>query len=275
MGTILLFFVLALLGELIAASLTGMDRRTYAVLPPHSTINADTDLATYAARYLPEIRVNPAHVPPHVEQIWYQAVDHGPTITLAYYLDWSNEIHPNPIFHRLYELYRRAVYGSEHDIEYIEVQIDKTTGQVQRLRFETAAAGDYNRSWTTHLFAYIKRVGIGYGQCILEHEGHCAPDTIMIDGAWDTEHKPVLGVMTWNHLYEWLPADDYGAYTEVVQAPLVYLTDEAYSDFKLARRSQGDLKTATDETPRTILRVIFWSLSAILTLWLALGRTQQ
>ncbi len=271
LSALIVFVVLGLTGELLAAALTGRDQRTYTTWPADTTIMSgerEVVLVNYAARYAPVIRTNPAHLPPNVEHIWYQAVVRGDTVVLVYYLLWENELHPNPIVHRLYETYRWAVYGSVRDIEYIELHIDRNTGVVQRMRFETATDGDYNRQWTTHLYAYLdlNAAGNGYDYCILDHEGSCQSDYTLIDGVWDAGNRPVVGVMTWNHLYTLLPDDDYGAYTHVIDAPLRYLTDDDFRDEKLARRSQGDLKVQTDNSLRNVLRVIFWSLSALFTL---------
>ncbi len=279
-GGVVLFIILLVLGELLAAALTGSHRRAFAVLSADDILELGeqtADLATHAAQYQPEIRVNQAHVPPYIETIWYQAVDQGDTLMLVYYADWPNEIHPNSVFHWLYENYRRAVYGSAHDIEYIELQIDKATGIVQCVRYETAEPGDYNRNWTVHQFVFIDRLasGEGYTHVICAENNPCQSDPQVIDAVWRAGDVPVLGVMTWNHLYELLPGDDYGVYTETIQAPLHYLTDDVYREQKMARRSQGDLKTNPDETSRNILRIVFWSLGALLTVLLTWGRMRQ
>lgn len=272
---LLLWVLLALCGELVAAALTGRDPRSYTVLPPDAVVtdgDRELDLASYAAQYVPVLRVDPANLPPDVETIWYQAVVRDDMIILVYYVQWENEIHSSPVVHRLYELYRRAVYGSVHDIEYIELHIDRTTGIVHRMRFETASDGDYNRQQVTHFSTYLNYDAAdgGYDYCVtggvVSGEGLCLSDnnTTWIAGVWNVDRRPVLGVMTWNHLYTLLPDDDYGPYTHVIDAPLRYLTDDVFEQEKLARRSQGDLTVSADPTLRNVLRGVFWGLSALL-----------
>jgi len=255
-------------GELLAASLTGYTTRSVDVLTPDVSVmvsGREVNGLELAEAYRPIIRINPAYVPPFAKVLWYEVVDQEDSVTLVYYLDWENEIYPQPLLHFLYEIYRRAVYGSVHDIEYIEITVGKLDGVVTRIRFETTYNGNAaNHNFPEHLrvFGELNNTRTGYQITVVDQSGNIAR-TDTVSGIWGSDNRPVLGVMTWNHLYTLLD-DSYNVYSQIIDVPLQYLTDDVYRAYKFARRSHGDIATMENETPRNILRILFWGSSILI-----------
>lgn len=278
-GAVCLLFAVGVAGELIAAALTGRVGRSYAYLPQAATVTLggqSLSLEEAARRYRPQVYMDPQYMPPTVGTIWYQAVDQGNALTLVYYLDWDNEIHPQPILHILYEIYRQAVYGSAHDIEFIEITVDKTTGDVIKVRYETSPEGIYNRDVPVHLVAELQQTadGSGYEYTARDRDTGELLMSETLDTRWNAEDPVTLAVFTWNHMYTLPALDAVDVRQDVaIDAPLGYLTDAVYAQYKFARRSQGDIVTALDETPRTILRFLFWGVGIALAFGLLRRRT--
>jgi hypothetical protein len=269
-GAVSLLCAVGIAGELLAAALTGRAARGYAYLPQDATVTLNGEvlsLEEVAHRYRPQVTMDPRYMPPTVGTIWYQGVEQNDAVpredalTLVYYLDWDNEIHPQPILHVLYEIYRQAVYGSTHDIEFIEITVDTATGDVRKVRYETSPEGTYNRDIPVHLIAEFQQIADwnGYDYTVRDRDTGELLMSERLDLRWNAEDPVTLAVFTWNHMYTLPALDPVDVRQDVaIEAPLGYLTDAVYAQYKFARRSQGDVVTALDETPRTVLRLLFW-----------------
>jgi len=272
-GTVCVLVTFGMGGELLAAALTGRVERAYSTLDQQAMVTVAGDslsLEAVARAYRPTVYIASQYIPPDVLNIWYQAVDRGDLLTLVYYLDWENEIHPQPIAHRLYELYRLAVYGSTHDIEFIEITVDRQTGDVAKVRYETSPAGIYNCDIPVHLVAVLKQNAArdGYEYTVSDRESGELLKTDVIPGTWKVDRPLTLKVFTWNHMYTLAGSVPDSQAGVVIDAPLRYLTDPVYIEHKFARRSQGDIVTRLDETPRNLLRLLFWCVGGGVLVWL-------
>ena len=163
------------------------------------------------------------------------------------------------------------MYGSTRDIEYIEVTVDSATGEVRRVRYETSPEGIYNRDVPVHLIATLDQRPdrTGYAYTVRDRETGELLLSETLDAVWDAAHPVRLAVFTWNHMYTLVGPDAADIREDVaIDAPLGYLTDAVYAQNKFARRSQGDIATALDETPRTVLRLLFWGAGILFALGL-------
>jgi hypothetical protein len=261
-------------GELLSAALTGRAGRDYDYLESGTVITLKGNplsLEAMARAYQPQITMDSQYMPPNVVAIWYQAVSRDDAITFVYYLDWENEIHPQPVVHWLYEVYRRAVYGSEHDIEYVEITVDTRTGDVEKVRYETSPAGIYNRDVPVHLVAVLEHNTdwTGYQYTVRDRDSGELLSSDTVAGIWNAENPVTLAVFTWNHLYTLRSVGASDDHADVaIEAPLRYLTDAVFAQYQFARRSQGDVATAVDETGRHLLRFLIWGAGAAVTLGL-------
>ncbi len=244
--------LLLLLSVLAAAALTGRTQRAYPVLAQEATVNVAgkaAPVAQWAEVYRPEIYLRSATPSPELLWVWYEAVPAGPEIRFVYYHAWANEVHPNAIFHALYAGYRAAYFGYPlYDIEFFQVTVDRRTGEVQGLRFETGMSTEYFQPFPEHVTVRYTLASDGtYGAVFTTPSGGerrrpAAP--LVFDGT-----RVRVGVQTWNHLVHALERRDEA--DEVLQeAPLRYLTDADYRRHKFVRKSQGDSRT--EESPWTL-----------------------
>ena len=232
-----------LIVRLVSASVTGYDRRTYAVLLPDEIVQIAgirRSVEQLAAKYQPAMFLRSANPSPPLLWVWYEAVLHHTALDFVYYYAWQNEIHPNPFMHALYSIYRAAYYGYPlYDIEYFQVSVSPATGEVVGLRFETSSADDYFASVNQHLVVKYQRKANGtFNEEISSTDGK----PISMKGETSilfTSDHVVAGVQTWNHLSRLLAAFDQD-FDIALQAALKPLTNQEYARFKFVRKSQGD-----------------------------------
>lgn len=232
-----------LVGLLAAAALTGRTKRRYAVYAPADSVRiAGKSLAIrrIAEQYQPRMYVRASTPSPKLLWVWYEAVPTASGVDLIYYHAWENEVHPHALIHCLYSIFRAAYYGYPlYDIEYFQMSIDRNTGAISALRFETSRSEDFYQWAPRHVTARWTlnddgsyRVVLRSGEKADVERIHSA--NVMLDG-----NRIRIGAQTWNHLTRVLDDAD-SEYNRPVDAPLRFLTDRQYRRHKFARRSQGD-----------------------------------
>ncbi len=243
---ILLVLIPAML--LLAAYLTGHARRAYPVLAEDAIVQVGRESLTsaeLAKRYIPIMKIRSANPTPDLLWIFYEIVENPnrQTYDIVYYDVWENEIHPNPTLHRFYSAFRAPYYGYPlYDIEYIQVSVDRQTGEIVGVMHEDSPGEDYFVMLSEHLVArYLLRPDGSFVKIISDREGH----ERYREQTWPVEFSgthPVLAAATWNHLSRLILPDDT-LYDRMFQPPLRYLTDQDYRRYKFVRKSQGDHRT--------------------------------
>jgi hypothetical protein len=148
------------------------------------------------------------------------------------------------------------------DIEYIQLNINRSDGSIQRVRYEGSSATSYDDSFAEHIHITIDQHGPAYIETatIPNNEPRVRP--IRIAGS-----RLHFGIATWSHQFVLLE-DSAGHYTVPVLMSLEYLTEENYTKYKLARRSQGDFATTEDIVGRaatTFIRTAMLGLPYLLS----------
>jgi hypothetical protein len=246
-GYFLLFFAILFVSAWLAAFFTGRTKRSYKTLSENDSIiisNKSYRVEDIANQYEPELFIRQNTPSPELKWIWYEAVPNGSTIDLTYYYNWENEINPNKTFHWYYSIFRSAYYGYPlYDIEYFQVNIDTSSWDIKRIRFETSKDDDLFQPIVEHFTIEVNSQGNGvYHKKISNKKGEVLgkKETINII----TSNKRVkTGVQTWNHLTRLLDSLTIGHYTIPQVAPLKILSNSSFSKYKFARKSQGEHKT--------------------------------
>lgn len=244
---ILIVCLVLLLSVLIASYITGRDKRAYKSLLPSESLNIagqTTTIDSFAQLYKPEMFLRPNTPTPPLKWIWYEATPNDTTIDFTYYFAWENEINPNKTIHNLYSIFRAAYYGYPlYDIEYFQVNIDKSTGLIKRLRFETSKSDDYFPTIVEHIIIAINRTQNGnYIKYKINDSGENLSSQEPIDLICE-DKRVKAGVQTWNHLTRLLDSNVVSEYSLLQDMPLKFLTDSDYKRYKFVRKSHGDHKT--------------------------------
>lgn len=264
---VLLLFVIFLLSVLVASYFTGRDKRSYKTLLPADTLVIGGQTFTVenlAQQYEPEMYLRPSTPTPKLEWIWYEATPNYSTIDLTYHFAWENEINPKKTIHCLYSIFRAAYYGYPlYDIEYFQINVNKSNGLVQRIRFETSDNDDYFPVVVEHIIVEIDR----------DETGHYYRTKISSNGKKLSLEEPIevefdncrvkAGVQTWNHLSRLLVKNVISQYSLFLDAPLRFLSDSDYSLYKFARKSQGEHKTKGN-------RISFYTTSVMIFVFLSI-----
>ncbi|MBN2548992.1 MAG: hypothetical protein JXB15_07540 [Anaerolineales bacterium] len=259
----ILYYLLFLLLLLAAASLTGRTQRAYPTIAPDYTLEIAgdrIDVHDLAIAYQPIMHLRPEILSPPLLWVWYEAVSAGDNLDLVYYHVWENEIHPNPIIHKAYALFRAAYYGYPiRDIEYLQMSVRRSDGMVSGLMFETSPQEDYNVMISEHLIArYNLRPDGLYDQRITKQNGEFVSETPGLELLFDGQHVKALA-QTWNHLTRLLTLEDSSAYP--LSTDLRNLTAGEYSRDKFVRKSQGDHRTPENPVSRVMgLLAMFFNL---------------
>ena len=245
----LLFVIIFFMAVLGATAITGHDKRSYFVLSPNDLVTINSQKMTIsdmAAMYKPMMFLRPSTPSPPLLWIWYEPVSNAGTIDITYYFAWENEIHPNPILHRLYSLFRAIYYGYPlYDIEYLQLNILQDSGQIAKIRFETSLQKDYFAVSKHTIAQYILQDDGSYVETLTSREGEELLHRDDFQVSFD-DHHVLVGVQTWNHLTKLLTKDD-SDFTLLQDAPLKYLTGKEYSRYKFVRKSQGDHHTTENK----------------------------
>ena len=232
--------VVFLLATTALCLLTGNTRRSYSTLARSDEVivaGKTVALEQLAASYQPQLAQRAGEKSPPALTMWWEAIDAGDAIALVYHPVWQDERHPAPLLHWLYYAYRAIVYGMPvRDIEYIQINISRADGRIQRVRYEGSTATAYNQPIAEHIRITIDRSGAEYTETATLPDEQPRVRPVQVAGP-----RLSFGIATWSHQFILLEncADSY---TVPVPMTLVYLTEENYAKHKLARRSQGDFR---------------------------------
>ena len=95
-----LMAAIAVLAILVAAALTGRDRRAYSTLKPDERVTiARPEISVHdlAETYRPLMHIRPSTPSPPLLWIWYEAVPTDDSIDIVYYFSWDGEVGPSRI----------------------------------------------------------------------------------------------------------------------------------------------------------------------------------
>lgn len=242
---VILVVLLIIIVSLLIALLTGRDKRAYPILPFDQPIKIGQDQRTiieWAEIYQPLMKIRSTTPSPDLLFAYVEAIDHGETIDFVYYHVWEDEIHPNKLLHFLYRVFRGSYYGMPvRDIEYCQVNVNRQTGDVDRLRFETTPGTDYDVVISEHIISIYKRNNHTFDLERFNTKGNLLSKETGVNIQFDL-YRPVLGVATWNHLSQIVSPGDQ-EFSIVFNAPLKPLTNQEYQNGKFVRKSQADYKT--------------------------------
>ncbi len=143
-----------------------------------------------AERFEPVIDPGPFDAP---DLVLVRATWAGPgEVSFLYYFSWKDERHPQGVLDRPYTLFRRLLYGSVEDLEYVRVLAEVKTGKVLSVEFEAPETGAV---FVGHVFRKLE------GEDIPLYMG-----------------RPALRIASWNHLFE--PGAPCTQYSSVSVVPL-------------------------------------------------------
>lgn len=239
-------------------AVTGHMPRAYEsqVLPEDGTVEiarSEFTVPEVAARFRPSMSIALENETPPLLEITYEVIDNSDVNawTVVYYFVWEDEIHPNPLIDRGYRLYRAARYGyPARDIEYAQVDVDKTTGAINKIQFEGSPDDDYSPTRAIHLREQYELNADG------SYDVDAAGPTVVVDMIGQVEvpfegEQVRLAAKTWNHLSRLAVTSDQ-LVEGSTSAPLRYLTAAEYEDVKYVRKGSGDFSSSE---PRGVIRV--------------------
>lgn len=210
---------------------TKLDRR-YETLNPEVplTIGGKTsDVRTFAERYRPVFYVDSRLGPMRPDNLLYEAMSPKTRLILNYYLNWKDEVHPNPVAHTFYRGFRSVVYGSPRDIEFVQVTVSFRTGRVTSFAFERDPSGRHDAPASTHDLVTGAR-GSDEDHFRVSVNGRAHGNMPV---TFEGDRICVL-VATWNHIHDFYTGE--GGYID--DPPLEPLTDRLYRKYYMARRSR-------------------------------------
>jgi hypothetical protein len=252
----ILLLALCIMG---AMHFTGKDKRTYAVLKANDLVIVGGNGFTaeqMARQYAPEMYMRPSTSTPPLKWVWYEVTPTDSTLDITYHYCWEDEINPNKTLHIFYSIFRAAYYGYPlYDIEYFQVNVNKKSGLVQSIRFETGPDDNYFPTVVKHIKVSFDRSTNGSYYC----------GNTLSTPLFDSMHVKA-GVQTWNHLSRLLDKDIATSYSKLLPAPLKFLTDDEFSQYKFVRKSQGEHNTQENKTTFYIYAIVL-VLGALATLW--------
>lgn len=220
---------LGLIAFLTGLKLTGMERRNYSVLKISDRVNGKKAIEIIE-KYKPIIHQT-ENIKKDIQFIFYELIEQKSKLVLIYRPVWDDEIHPNPIIHRLYKYFRWIFYGSIKDIEFIEIYIDKKTGEVVSFNYETQTEGSTIEA-PGHEFTEIEKKGEKYYNKTKDQELGYNPFE---------EYRCILQVKTWNHLLS-ITEKPQG---KKFDSPVIPLTNWLFRKYSISRRSAGYVRSKT------------------------------
>ena len=206
--------------------------RSYEVLGDHmplSVAGRTANVRAFAETYAPEFYVDERLGPMRPDTLFYEVQSPETKLVFNYYLDWKDEVHPNPLAHALYRGFRSLVYGSPRDIEYVQVRVSFRTGQVTAFTFERDPSGNPDTPSPKHdVLTGSRKSDEEFFNIAVNGKSHgVMPVKIK-------KNRLRLLVATWNHTYDFYTGDG----VRMDDTPLQPLTDELYKKHFIARRSR-------------------------------------
>ena len=206
--------------------------RDYPVLDPDVPVSVAGETASVkrmAAHYAPVFFVDPRLGPMRPDNLLFEAQSPSTRLVFNYYLNWKDEVHPQPLVHPLYRGFRSVVYGSTRDIEYVQVTVSYKSGEVRGFAFERDPSGRHDHPSPTHAVVAGARAK-GEEQYTVTVDGKLHGT---MNVAFEGPRLCIL-VATWNHIYDFYTGDG-----DPIDDPrLKFLSPELYKKYYMARRSR-------------------------------------
>lgn len=241
-GSIGVFLLLTITATSIVCLLTGYARRSYPTLGRSTSVvvaGNTISLEQLASSFQPQLFLPASVNSPPALTMWWEAIDADDSIALVYHPIWQDEWHPSPVLHWIYYIYRIIVYGIPvRDIEYIQINVNRSDGIIQRIRYEGSFSKSYGDWINEHRYITINRIGSQYIETTHATRNSKPQDrTVKISGS-----RLHFGIATWSHQFVLLEGNPQ-QYIVPVHMALAHLSEDDYTRYKLARRSQGDFVT--------------------------------
>lgn len=233
---IIIIVIVLVSAFLVSLYLTGRVEREYDVIEPDKTvIFKDTSLKTenLATIYLPEFFFPKELQDPKPELVTYEIIQNKNNFSIVYRLIYPTENVPSFYLNKIYSEFRKLYYGSEKDIEFVQIDINKETGIIDRILFETSSVS-YNSLLQKHIPVEIINEEDKYSLKLGEEKRYF--NNIPLN-----ETHLQLVVISWNHLFNLL--NNATDYIKIENLNLSFLDEKIYKDYKMSRRSNGDFKS--------------------------------
>lgn len=242
----IVFLLVLFVALYLAAAFTGRETRSYSVLSPDEYIDVagqSYKVSDFAEHFQPKVHLRTTTPSPDLLWFWYVIVPTDDTYDITYYQVWENEIHPIPAIHRFYAIFRAAYYGYPlYDVEYFQISVERDTGDILGLLFETSPSDDFFVTVSEHIvIRYLRRPDGLFDVIYSTKSGDEVSRETKIAVPLSKNDQIFVLSQTWNHLTRLLSESDGDV--EFVDAPLKFLTAEDYSHYKFVRKSQGDHQT--------------------------------
>lgn len=228
------FFYLLFL--LVGYSITGRIDRQHEVLPEEKTIllnNKQITISELASAYQPVI-ISDIDEPKSIN-VQYEVSETDKDYIIIYHAEWEDEKHPNFVQDVAWRIFRFAYFGfTTKDSEYIQVNVDKQTGDLVKAVFDTPLENGFSL-WVNDLrtTSFLERNDNNVFQLLQEDE--VKEENLIIKN-----NQLELEVGNWNHLFNFTNNIES---SKVINFDLEYLSDENYKWYKYARRHHGEVFT--------------------------------
>ncbi len=173
-----------------------------------------------AEKYCPII-VQAKNIKPEPEAIYYRMAEEDGTLLIAYHIAWAYEKddQKGPIHAWTRATYtgglhlQKIIYGPG-DIEAIEFKIDKKTGKILRIRFETARFSE---------------------------KGKVIHIPVVLCGKECPSKPPIyLEVISWNHLFKIITPEQAKG-KKIYQLKPKYFDEKLWQYYRITKKHQGPL----------------------------------
>lgn len=181
-------------------------------VPQHFSLIAKT--------YLPRIFLQETSDKNHIVKIYYKGISQKDKLSIMYFFCWNDETHPNIFMNFIYKLFRRLYYGSIMDIEFIQLNIDLTTGKVEQILFEKPD--------------YCKKFFINFIQ-------HLPQKITIHKSALTSSNRLPFVISSWTHLFNFVSSiDDLQSLIEITLPEPMILSRNIFYRYNMFRRSYGE-----------------------------------
>lgn len=255
LAEVVVILLLVVAGLLLALALTGYQARSYKVLPPETTVQLKGETLTVgelAERYQPQMYLRSKTPSPPLLYTGYSVVPNGHFLDVIYYHVWEDEVNPNKAFNSLYALFRAVYYGYPlRDIEFFQIKVDPSSGEVKELFFETGLTTDYFNTLNEHILARVVQQDDGrYVLTLTRKNSGEEISSSDVTPTFEDGHVAV-GALTWNHLTVLVDPRIQPEYDQRLTSDLRFLSDEDFKKGRFVRKSQPD--HATREHPTFLI----------------------
>lgn len=206
-----------------------------------------------ASRYKPIVRQR-IMSPNQPLKMTCEIIDEEARYVINYSIVWPDEINPIPLLNTIYKLFRVFYYGSAYDIELIQLAVNKISGAVSEVLFETEPEPE-GGVFPSHARAILRRLDDAYALVVGSR------DLIEAGPVFRNERIEILA-SSWNHEF---CIHFSHLETEAFDLPLEFLTDYEYITQRYATRREANLRYPQKMVTR-ILLTCWFILSPLLAL---------